>query len=385
MKIIIACDKYKGSLSSIAVCNTIAKAIESIDNTINVVVNPMADGGEGTVDTLVESLKGRFEETEVAGPLGEKINARFGIINNNIAVIEMAAASGLYLVPFEKRNPMDTTTFGTGQLIRKALDLGCRKIITGIGGSATNDGGMGMAQALGVRFFDEDDSLLGMGGRQLNSIKRIDISEIDTRIDNTLFECACDVENPLTGKNGAAYVYGAQKGADHETIKVLNRGLINFSKIINNDLKKNIRDIKGAGAAGGLGGGMVAFLKAKLRIGANIVIDVTKLEEKIKGADLVITGEGAFDKQTFYGKTAYGVATLAKRYKIPVITINGSVLYERKNIEKADQNLFLGNFSILNKPMDLSDAVENAEGLLESASREILNFYIKILRNKNYL
>jgi len=380
MKIVIACDKYKGSLSATNVCNIIAKTIKDIDSSIEIIINPMADGGEGTVETLVESAKGKYIDASVMGPLGDEIKARFGIIENNIAVIEMSAASGLWLVPYDKRNPMETTTYGTGQMIKKALDVGCKKIIMGIGGSATNDGGMGMAQALGIKFYDINGRLLGLGGSQLSKVSRIDAGGLDLKASSVVYECACDVENPLTGKNGAAYVYAAQKGADSQMIRELNRGLINFAKVIKNDLGKNIRDLKGAGAAGGLGGGMVAFLNAKLRIGVNIIIDVTNLEEKIKDSDLIISGEGAFDKQTFFGKSAYGVAYLARKYNIPVITINGSVLVDRNQVSRSESELFSGNFSILNKPMELSDAVENAPGLLESLTSEIINFFLKIKR-----
>jgi glycerate kinase len=380
MKIVVASDKYKGSLSANEVCSVIAESIKDIDNTIEVIINPMADGGEGTVETLVESLKGRYVEMRVTGPLGDDIDSRFGIINNNIAVIEMSAASGLWLVPYDRRNPMETTTYGTGQLLKKAIEMGCRKVIMGLGGSSTNDGGMGMAQALGVRFFNSNGGLLGFGGSQLSKISKIDMSCIDLDVLDILYECACDVENPLTGKNGAAYVYAGQKGADSNMIKELNRGLINFSKVVKKDIGKNIRDLKGAGASGGLGGGMVAFLNAKLRIGVNIIIDVTKLEEKIKDADLIITGEGAFDKQTFFGKSAYGVANLAKKYNIPVITINGSVLVDRKSVNRSESSLFSGNFSILNKPMELSEAIENSSVLLENTTKEILNFFLKIKR-----
>jgi glycerate 2-kinase len=380
MKIVVACDKYKGSLSANEVCSIITGSIKDIDNTIEVISNPMADGGEGTVETLVESLRGRYVEMRVTGPLGDYIDSRFGIINNNIAVIEMSAASGLWLVPYDRRNPMETTTYGTGELLKKAVEMGCSKVIMGLGGSSTNDGGMGMAQALGVRFYDNNGSLLGLGGSQLLKINRIDMSGLDHEVLNSIYECACDVENTLTGKNGAAYVYAGQKGADSNMIKELNRGLINFSKIVKKDIGKNIRDLKGAGASGGLGGGMVAFLDAKLRIGVNIIIDVTKLEEKIKNADLIITGEGAFDRQTFFGKSAYGVANLAKKYNIPVITINGSVLVDRKSVNRNESNLFAGNFSILNKPMDLSDAIENSSVLLENTIKEIMSFFLKIKR-----
>src|SRR5450830_117901 len=210
MKIVIACDKYKGSLSANDVCAVIAKSIKDIDSSIEVIINPMADGGEGTVETLVESSRGRYAQVPVMGPLGDEIKAKFGIIEDNIAVIEMSAASGLWLVPYDRRNPMETTTYGTGELLKKAVEMGCRKVIMGLGGSSTNDGGMGMAQALGVRFYDSKGSLLGFGGSQLSKISRIDMSDLDPDLLNIIYECACDVENTLTGKNGAAYVYAGQ-------------------------------------------------------------------------------------------------------------------------------------------------------------------------------
>jgi len=378
INIVVACDKYKGSLSALDVCNHIKKAINETDDSINVLISPMADGGEGTLDTLVESHSGKYVDIIATSPIGEKINARFGIIGGDTAIIEMAAASGLVLVPEGKRDPMETTTYGTGEMIKKALKMGCKKFIIGLGGSATNDGGMGMAQALGVKFFDGSGKELGLGGKQLSRIEKIDMSGLDPLTEGVLFECACDVENPLTGKNGAAYVYAAQKGADEKMIRELNRGLINFASVIKKDLGKNIRDLSGAGASGGLGGGMVAFLDAKLRVGVNLIMETIGLEEKISGADLVITGEGALDRQTFFGKSAYGVATAAKRYKVAVISINGSVLVERKKLSFDNAGLFSGNFSIINRPMDLYDATDNAGELLESMTREIINFYLKI-------
>jgi len=382
-KILIACDKYKGSLTANQVCQIIANAIRELDGSTEIVLNPVADGGEGTLETLVESLNGKYISTVVKDPLGNDIETKFGMLENDIAIIEMASASGLWLVPYEKRNPMETTTYGTGQLIKEAINRNAKRVILGIGGSATNDGGMGMAQALGVKFYDENNKLLGFGGKQLSKIRRIDTSGLIDKAKDVVFECACDVENPLTGKNGAAYVYAAQKGADSKMIRELNRGLINFAKVIQKDLGKNIRDLKGAGASGGLGGGMVAFLNAKLRIGVNIVIEVTRLEEKLKGVDLIITGEGAFDRQTFFGKSAFGVANLAKKSNIPVITINGSVLYERSEMTREKSDLFAGNFSIINKPMELNDAVENASELLFNSTKELMNFYLKIMKLKN--
>jgi len=382
IKILVASDKYKGSLSALEVCSTIKNAIKKIDSDIEVVINPMADGGEGTVETLVESEKGRYVKLRVTGPLGEQVDSKFGIIKGNVAVIEMASASGLWMVPEDKRNPMETTTYGTGELIKKALEMGCRKVIVGIGGSATTDGGMGMAQALGVKFYGENDQILGFGGKQLLNLKRIDMSGIHPAVTSTEFDVACDVDNPLTGKDGAAYVYSPQKGADGNMVKELDRGLVNFAKIVKRDLGKDIRNLKGAGAAGGLGGGLVAFLDARLRPGTDIVIETTALSEKIKGANLVITGEGAMDRQTFYGKSAFGVAKLAKKFGIPTITINGSVLVERDNMDKEFSNMFSGNFSIINKPMSFENAVKNSKQLLENAAREIVTFYLSIKKSK---
>ena len=377
-KILVASDKYKGSLSALEVCSIIENTIKNMDSNIEVIVSPMADGGEGTVETLVESQKGKYIKLKVTGPLGSPVDAKFGIIDGDIAVIEMASASGLWLVPEKKRNPMKATTYGTGQLIKKALDLGCRRVIVGIGGSATTDGGMGMAQALGVKFYDEDNKLLKFGGEQLLRLKKIDISGIQPLAKSARFEVACDVANPLTGSNGAAYIYSPQKGADENMVKELDRGLANFARVVKRDLGKNIKDLKGAGAAGGLGGGLAAFLDAELRPGTDIIIEATNLERKMKGADLVITGEGAMDKQTFYGKSTYGVAMLAKKNNVPVITINGSVFVSRGDIDRKISNLFSGNFSIINKPMNLREAIKNSRKLLENITRELINFYLNI-------
>jgi len=379
-KILVASDKYKGSLSAVKVCSIIKDAIKKIDGEICVIVSPMADGGEGTVETLVESQKGKYIVSDVTGPLGEKVKTRIGIIGENTAIIEMASASGLALIPKKKRNPMETTTYGTGELIKKALNIGCRKVIIGIGGSATTDGGMGMAQALGIKFYNSCSNLLGFGGRQLLKLKRIDMSNIHPAVSNTEFNVASDVDNPLTGKNGAAYVYSPQKGADRGMVKKLDNGLVNFSKIIKKDLGKDISNLKGAGAAGGLGAGLHAFLNATLRPGTDIIIEANDLESKIKEVDLVITGEGAMDKQTFFGKSSYGVAMLAKKYNIPVITINGSVFLSRDEIDRKNTSLFCGNFSIIKKPMRLEDAVKNSRNLLESAIQEIITFYKCIKR-----
>jgi glycerate kinase len=284
------------------------------------------------------------------------------------------------LVPPDKRNPMDTTTYGTGELIRKALDIGCKKVIIGIGGSATNDAGLGMAQALGYKFYDRKGKLLGFGGKELASLYKIDASDIHKSISSCQFDVACDVTNPLTGRNGAAYVYAHQKGADDVMIRELDRGLANFAKVVKKELGKDVRKIKGSGAAGGLGAGLAVFLNANLKPGTDVIIEATGLEDKIKEADLVITGEGALDNQTFFGKSVSGVAKLARKHSKPVITINGSVLIKREEIEKGFRTLTDGNFSIINKPMELKEAVKNAEELLENTTRELFTFYLSIIK-----
>jgi glycerate kinase len=380
MKIVAASDKYKGSLSALKVCRIIERTIKGINPDIEIIISPMADGGDGTVETLVESLDGKLIELEVKGPLGEPVNARFGMIGNDTAVIEMASASGLVLVPKDRQNPMETTTYGTGELILKAIDMGSKKVIVGIGGSATTDGGMGMAQALGYRLLDSGGAPVDPGGKGLAQLASIDQSGINSKLLSAKIEVASDVDNPLYGKKGAAYVYGPQKGADPEMVKVLDEGLKNYAKIVARDLKKDIADLPGAGAAGGLGAGLAAFAGGILKPGTDIVIETTGLEDKIKDADLIITGEGAMDEQTFYGKSAFGVAKLASKYNIPVITINGSVLSDRNKINEKNSSLFSGNFSIINKPMTLEEAIRDAEELLSEAVFEIISFYLKITK-----
>lgn len=381
VKVIIACDKYKGNISAQKVCKIIRDAIYDIGKSIEVLISPMADGGEGTVDTIVESYNGRYVYLEVNGPLNDVVNAKFGVLDrSNTAIIEMSAASGLWLLPEKNRNPMETTTFGTGQLIKKAIEIGCKKIIIGIGGSATNDAGMGMAQALGVRFYDGSGKILGRGGKQLEFIKRIDIAGIEPLIKGVDISVACDVDNPLYGKNGAAFVYGPQKGADKSTVALLDRGLVNFASIVKKDLGKDISEIKGGGAAGGLGAGLVAFLDAKLLPGADLIINLTGLEKKIKSADLVITGEGAMDNQTYSGKSGYGVAKTAKKYGVPVIAINGSVDVDYSKLQKNKLGLFSGNFDTINKIMTLDEAISHGEECLFTTAREIMKFYIATVK-----
>ncbi len=386
IKIVVACDKYKGSLKAIEVCSIIKKAINDINKNVNVVLNPMADGGEGTVDTLVESYGGKYIDVYVLNPLGEEIKSYFGLIENgNTAVIEMSLASGLALIPKEKRNPLITTTYGTGQLILKAIELGCKKIIIGIGGSATNDAGIGALQALGVKFYDKNGLEVGFGGAELIKINKIDVNNLDQRIRNIEIFVACDVNNSLYGVNGAAYVYAPQKGADKEMVKFLDKGLRNFSEIVKIYLNKDVANLKGSGAAGGLGAGLVAFLDAKLKPGADLIIEATGLENKIIDADLIVTGEGSVDNQTFYGKSAFGVARTGLKYNIPVITINGCINLDDKNIKidnKSNTNYFTAHFDIIKKPLTLNEAIENAKDNLYFTATQIFKFYFSCINYK---
>jgi glycerate kinase len=322
MKIVVAPDSFKGSLTAIEVSVAIEQGIREVFPEAEVIKIPMADGGEGTVQCLVNATGGKILEEKVIGPLGDEVLAFYGILGDRkTAIVEMAAASGLTLVPENKRNPLITTTYGTGQLIKAVLNQGCRKMIIGIGGSATNDGGAGMVQALGVKLLDQEGKEVGFGGGELKKIVKIDISCMDNRLSDTKVLVASDVNNPLCGPQGASRIYGPQKGATPEIIEELDKSLSYFAELIKRDLHKDIKDIPGAGAAGGLGAGLIAFLNAELRPGIEIIIEIVKLEQNIKEADLVITGEGKIDRQTIYGKTPVGVAKIAKKYNVPVVAV----------------------------------------------------------------
>ncbi len=322
MKIVVAPDSFKGSLTAVEVSDAIEQGIREIFPETEIVKIPMADGGDGTVQCLVNATEGEILREKVTDPLGGEVLASYGILGDKkTSVIEMAEASGLTLVPKNRRNPLITTTYGTGQVIKAALDQGCRKMIIGIGGSATNDGGAGMVQALGAKLLDKDGEEIGFGGGELKKVFRIDTKYLDNRLSETEVLIASDVSNPLCGPKGATRVYGPQKGATPEMIKELNESLAYFAEIIKRDLNKDVKDIPGAGAAGGLGAGLIAFLDAELKPGIEIIIEIVKLEQAIKDADLVITGEGKIDSQTIYGKAPIGVAKIAKKYSIPVIAV----------------------------------------------------------------
>lgn len=370
MKILIAPDSYKGSLSALEVCEGIERGIKRVYPSAEIIKIPMADGGEGTVQSLVEGTGGKIVNVKAHDPLMREIQSYYGILGDGkTAIIEMAAASGLPLISIAERNPAITTTYGTGEIIRHALDMGCRNIIIGIGGSATNDGGAGMIKALGVRLLNEKGDEIGHGGGSLKDLKSIDISGLDDRIKNCRITAACDVNNPLCGLKGASYVFGPQKGADEKMVEMLDNCLLNYAEVIKKDLGRDIKDIPGSGAAGGLGGGLLAFLNAKLKRGIDIVIETTKLEENIKDCDLVITGEGLIDYQTAFGKTPYGVATTAKKFNIPVIAICGGI---GKDVEGLYDKGFVSIFSIVDGPMELNEAIQNAHKLLENTTERIM-------------
>lgn len=369
MKIVIAPDSFKESLSALEAANAIERGFKSIFPNAQYKKMPMADGGEGTVQSLVDATNGRIIECIVTGPLGEPVQAFFGLMGNGkTAVIEMASASGLHLVPPEKRNPLLTSTRGTGELIAAAMDTGVQHIIIGIGGSATNDAGAGMIQALGGKLLDKTGSEIGQGGGALAQLAAIDISELDSRLRNVHIEVACDVDNPLNGPRGASAVFGPQKGATTEMVQVLDRNLGHFADVVENALGKSFRDIEGAGAAGGIGGSLLAFLNADLKRGIDIVLDAVNFEEEVKGADLVITGEGRIDSQTIYGKTPIGVAKAAKKHGIPVIGLAGSLSDDSHIIHEHGIDAL---FSIVPGVITLPDAFEKAAPYMERTARNI--------------
>ena len=371
MKIVIAPDSFKGSLSAFHVCEAIEKGIRAALPDCEIVKIPLADGGEGTVDALVHATDGSFVKSDVVDPLGNPIQAEWGILGDGqTAVIEMAAASGLPLVPPDKRNPLETTTFGTGQLIAEAVRKGCRKIIVGIGGSATTDFGTGMAQALGVTFFRKDGSEITqkMNGRLMGEVAAIDMSGLEEVLDETEIFAACDVENPLLGADGAVYVYSPQKGADAKMCRTLEKNMENIANVVAQTIR-DVKNIPGAGAAGGLGGGLVAFLNAKLQPGIKLVLEACDFLQRIKNAQFIFTGEGKIDEQTVYGKTIAGVTDAAHKQNIPIIALAGSVDISAATMQKLG---LTAAFSICDRPMSLQEAMASTEKLLARTAEQIV-------------
>ncbi|HYK74030.1 MAG TPA: glycerate kinase [Pseudoneobacillus sp.] len=369
MKIVIEPDSFKESLSALEAANAIESGFKEIFPDAEYKKLPMADGGEGTVQSLVDATGGRIIEKVVTGPLGDPVQAFFGLLGDGqTAVIEMAAASGLHLVPIEKRNPLITTTRGTGELILAALDLGVTHFIIGIGGSATNDGGAGMFQALGGRLLNKNGEEIGPGGGALSELASIDISSLDDRLSVAKIEVACDVDNPLTGPKGASAVYGPQKGATPEFVQQLDANLNHYANILENELGKSFRDIPGAGAAGGLGAGLIAFLSADLKRGVDILLEAVQFEDHVKDATLVITGEGRIDSQTIYGKTPIGVAKASKKYDVPVIGIAGSITHDSHVVFEHGIDAL---YSIVPGVVTLPEAFEHAEIFMKQTARNI--------------
>ena len=374
MKIVVAPDSFKESLTAMEVAQAIERGIKKVSFGLEVKTVPMADGGEGTVQALVDATSGSIIKSMVKDPLNRDIASFYGILGDGMtAVIEMAAASGLDLLQDTERNPEITTTYGTGQLMLHALEAGCKKLIIGIGGSATNDGGAGMAQALGASLLDSHGQQIKLGGGFLNELAQIDLTDLDLRVNDTEILVACDVTNPLTGPNGASIIYGPQKGADKEMVQKLDQNLGHLAQCIESDLEISVGHVPGAGAAGGLGAGLMAFLQAELSPGFDIISETVNLNKVVQGADLVITGEGRIDHQTQFGKTPFGVAQVAKKYNKPVIAITGSI---GQGVDELYAKGIDSVFSIVDKPMNLADAMVNAAVLLESAAERIVRLFM---------
>lgn len=374
MKILVAPDSFKGSVTAVEFCEIAEETIKGLMPEAEVEKLPMADGGEGTVEALVSCTGGKMKYAMVKGPLGDPVEAFYGILGDGkTAVIEMASASGLPLVPVEKRNPMHTTTYGTGELIAKILDEGCTHLIMGIGGSATNDGGAGMLQALGFQLLDSKGREIVWGAKGLQDLEKISCETADPRLKNLKVEVACDVDNPLVGPSGAAAVYGPQKGADADMVKTMDSALQNFSACIKRDLGLSVAELKGAGAAGGLGAGLHAFLQAELKMGFEIIREAVDLDAKLsEGFDLVITGEGQMNEQTVRGKLPSGLATLAKQFDLPVVALVGSM---GEGAELVYETGIDAIFSILTKPMTLEEAMASSKTELSKTLENVLRLF----------
>ena len=374
MKIVTAPNAFKGSLTATEAAIAMEAGIRKILPNAEVVQVPVADGGDGLVDVAVEALDGEMRSLKVTGPRNSPVEANYCYVKSmDLVTVEMALASGLALLPDDLQDPTLTTTFGTGELIKAGLDLGVSRINVGIGGSATNDGGMGMAQALGVRFLDKEGRELPGIGASLASIVKIDLSGLDPRIKTTTVEAVCDVDNPLYGPKGAAFVYGPQKGATPDQVEKLDKGLKNLAELIHKDLGMDVANMPGAGAAGGLGGGLHAFLGAKLCKGIDLIFDLVGLPEKLSGADLALTGEGQIDFQTVFGKAPGGVGVAAKAQGIPCFAIAGSIGKELGDLHESGINAV---FSLCPGPMTLEESMklskENITRITEQAIRAFL-------------
>lgn len=369
MKIVIAPDSFKDSLSAQAVADAIASGLAEVWPDAELVKCPMADGGEGTIEAVLDACEGQWMSAQVSGPLGDSVAAQWGwLAQSRTAIIEMAMASGLQLLTRAQRDACLTSTEGTGQLISAALDAGAQRVILAIGGSATNDGGSGMLSALGARFLDRNDQPLPRGGRALTDLARIDLSGLDPRLANVRVEIAADVDNPLCGPTGASHIFGPQKGASPDQVLALDAALAHFADHSARTLGRDLRDSPGSGAAGGMGFAAKAYLNASFRAGVEVVADLTGLEQALVGADLVITGEGRFDAQTLRGKTPLGVARVAQRQRVPVIVLAGTL---GEGYEQLYQHGISAAFALTSGPMDLEHACREAPRLLQERARDV--------------
>ena len=369
MKVVIAPDSYKGSLTAMEVANSIEEGIIKYNKNIEVVKVPMADGGEGTVQALVDATGGKIINLKVCDPLLREIDSFYGILGDGkTAIIEMAAASGLNLLHKNELNPLITSTYGTGQILNDAIEKGCRKIIVGLGGSATNDGGAGMLRALGIRFLNKDGRDIPEGGGVLKNLYKIDKKNFNTEILKCEIIVACDVDNTLCGMNGATNVFGPQKGASEDDIRILDEGLSEYSKIIKREFGVDVLNVSGSGAAGGTGAAFLV-IGAKLESGVDIVIRETNLVEALKDSDIVFTGEGRIDFQTKFGKAPYGVAKEAEKIGLPVIAICGEI---GEGYDELYNHGFTSIFSIVNKPMTLEDSIKDSKKLINDVSERVI-------------
>jgi glycerate kinase len=379
MKILIAPDSFKETLTATDAANAIEEGFLDIFPEANILKLPIADGGEGTVDVLVTATQGKYFSTKVSGPTGEYINAKWGMLGNSkTAVIEIAEACGLHLVTLKKRNPMNTSSFGVGELILAAIDEGAEHIIIGLGGSATNDGGMGFLKAIGVQFLDSFGKELTGGVESLNTLLDINITSIDSRLKGVSFEIACDVDNPLIGPQGASVIFGSQKGADEKMINQLDNLLSHYSRIASSKLNNNLSMHPGAGAAGGIGYGFLAFLKADQKSGVQIILEKLNFEQHLSTTDLVITGEGRFDSQSLRGKAPMGVIDYARKHKCSIFVIAGStendeILENKYDIDKL--------FSIISNDLSFEQSIVNPHDSLMATARKAAQHYKKYYLN----
>ena len=379
VKIVVAPDSFKGCCTAAAASRAFAQGIAAVFPQAEIVHLPVGDGGEGTVDALLAALGGTKETVDVTGPLGERAAAVFAVLPDGTAVVEVASASGLPLVPRERLNPLIATSRGTGELIRAALDRGCRKFLVGLGGSATNDAGMGMAQALGVSFFDAAGRELGPGGAELERLNRIDASRLDARLSQSRFTALCDVKNPLCGPDGASAISGPQKGATPEMIARLEAALCRFAQIARRDLGRDVLAVPGSGAAGGLGAALALFCGARIQPGIDTVLELIHFDAHMSGCDLVITGEGSIDGQSAYGKVPVGVARRAKRHgRIPVAAVVGSM---KPGAEKAYEYGIDVIMPTATGPMTLDESIARAPELLSGAAERLMRIVRMMLKH----